>query len=292
MAWRHYVLRFRLLSPLHIGDRKIGNLMQTRPYVTGRVLWAALTARLTRDLGRETSGMDYRGIGAQIKKNFRFGYLWPSLDGKTPYFPWDHDDFEYLLLGSYVSTAIDYDRQAAQEGSLHEVEFIAPVARDGRPVYLIGDLWVRNVLPSGLQSWQEALNRLQLGGERTYGWGRVRLSDPQLLEGSRHSTIGGNVWEEREGEVVLKLGSKSRLCAHALAAKADVEAKADESHPIDPLTDLRGPIELLVGLETDEKGRFGAKSSPAYVCWKPGLLLSKPIEALVWREFGILVRAS
>ncbi|WP_322797546.1 RAMP superfamily CRISPR-associated protein, partial [Thermoflexus sp.] len=207
MAWVHYVLRFRLLSPLHIGDRKMGNLMQTRPYVTGRVLWAALTARLTRDLGRGTRARGYQGIGAKIKKNFRFGYLWPSLDGETPYFPWDHDDFEYLLLGSYVSTAIDYDRQAAQEGSLHEVEFIAPVARDGRPVYLIGDLWVRvddpwvrDVLSPELQRLWEVLNRLQLGGERTYGWGRVCLSDPKLLRGgSENTAIGGNKWTEQNG---------------------------------------------------------------------------------------------
>ena len=48
MAWQKYDLAFQLLAPLHIGYRKVGNLMQSRGYVPGKNLWAALTARLTR----------------------------------------------------------------------------------------------------------------------------------------------------------------------------------------------------------------------------------------------------
>lgn len=118
MAWVHYSLCFRLLSPLHVGHRRVGNLMQTKPYVPGKLLWAALTARLTRDRdpSRTPQGKDYQDIGDKIKGNFRFGYLWPSLDQDRPCFPWEHDDFDYVFLGSYVSTALDYGREAADEG--------------------------------------------------------------------------------------------------------------------------------------------------------------------------------
>ena len=45
MAWRAYKIVLRLRSPLHIGRGKVGNLQRTRPYVAGRNLWGALTAR-------------------------------------------------------------------------------------------------------------------------------------------------------------------------------------------------------------------------------------------------------
>ena len=63
MAWTHYRLKFRLISPLFVGFRRSGNLWETRRYVPGKVLWAALTARLTRDrgLGKRLQRMPARG---------------------------------------------------------------------------------------------------------------------------------------------------------------------------------------------------------------------------------------
>ena len=46
MTWTVYRVTWRLLAPMHIGWRKLGNMQQTRPYVTGRNLWGAFTARL------------------------------------------------------------------------------------------------------------------------------------------------------------------------------------------------------------------------------------------------------
>jgi hypothetical protein len=49
MNWIGYRVVFRLRSPLHIGWRKAGNVQVTRPYLTGRSFWGALTERLVRD---------------------------------------------------------------------------------------------------------------------------------------------------------------------------------------------------------------------------------------------------
>jgi hypothetical protein len=49
MDWRCFRVIFQLSSSMHIGYGRAGNLHQTRPYVTGRTLWGALTMRLTRD---------------------------------------------------------------------------------------------------------------------------------------------------------------------------------------------------------------------------------------------------
>ena len=244
MAWTYYPLKFRLLSPLHIGYRKVGNLMQTRSYVPGKNLWAALTARMTRDNPDVSKRREYKNIGENlVKKHFRFGYLWPSLDGIKPYFPWEHNDFDYLFLDSYTSTALDYTANAAQEGSLHETELIAPAARpDGSPVYLLGDLWVMiENLPADLRDWQEALKNIQLGGERTYGWGRLACcSDWNNIQSGCGRTIAGHEWQETSKEIVLTLNKGDNITAHALACGPGAA------------TSLTGSIEPLVGREWGE----------------------------------------
>lgn len=91
MAWTFYELRFRLLSPLHIGHQKIGNIQRTRHYVPARVLWGALTARLTRDgrarrLANVGEG-DYVGMGTLVKEQIAFTYFYPAVAGQPPVFP-------------------------------------------------------------------------------------------------------------------------------------------------------------------------------------------------------------
>jgi len=269
MTWMHYRLRFRLLSPLHVGYRKVGNLMQTRPYVPGKVLWAALTARITRDDHDGSQGDGYRRIGELVQEHFRFGYLWPSLDRNEPSFPWEPNGFDYLFLGSYASTALNYDQRAAEEGTLHETEFIAPVARDGQPVYLVGDLWVREGdLPKELTNWQRAFQKLQLGGERTYGWGRVRCyTDWQAEQSETDTAIANHTWKERNGEVILMISAGARLTAHARAAGEDA------------ISGVVGPVEPLVGWERGNEDSDKAwRLSMAVVCWAPGSQATQEIE--------------
>jgi len=278
MAWRHYPLRFRLLSPLHVGYRKVGNLMQTRPYIPGKPLWAALTARLTLEPHSNPQRKDYKAIGDRLQKYFRFGYLWPSLDGETPYFWWEHEDFEYVFLGSYVSTALDYGRMAAEEGSLHEIEFISPYTRDGGlPVYLVGDLWVQEDELSGskgLESWQEALGRIQLGGERGYGWGRVQLLPLERGRRGQGLTVTGFRWQEQANEIIIKIFKGDCLPAHAVAS---------------PEVKVIGPLEPLVGWERadESSGRVWELSEPRIV-YAPGARADKDLQLVVSKSWGLL----
>lgn len=180
--------------------------MQTRSYVTGKVLWAALTARLTRDLCDGTNGEDYVKMGCSLKKHIRFGYLWPSVqrDGISKVEKWDdfktlfpfgengsknrqnlkklYPDpqlvksayFDYCFLDSYASTALNQSNYTAEEGSLHDTEFIATHTRNGLPVYLAGSLWADESLPPKINDWRDELNHIRLGGEQSYGWGKVQ----------------------------------------------------------------------------------------------------------------------
>jgi len=282
MSWIHYPLCFRLLGPLHVGYRKVGNLMQTRPYVPGKPLWAALTARLTRDYRSNPGPQDYRAVGKAVKENFRFGYLWPSLDGENPCFPWDHEAFDYTFLGSYISTALDYGRAAAEEGSLHEVEFLAPCTRQGQRVFLVGDLWVREPFADGeapLIQWREALKGIQLGGERSYGWGRVRLlSRFERGRKDRGRTVTGFHWNTWNDEVVLELPAGSRLPAHVLATG---DKAISEDH-------IEGKVEVVVGWERDVSGTRVWRITPdVRIAYAPGARL-KGSERLCVEPWGYL----
>jgi len=183
MTWTAYQVSFRLLTPLHIGWRKLGNLQQTRPYVTGRSLWGALTARLTRELGRR----DYPDIGKGVNQQLAFTYFYPSiqLDGSLLW-PWPDqwDEFAWTFLGSYASTALE-NAHNVEAGSLHETEFIAPYTREGEPTYLVGYIFENDNLKldrqSPLVNWQSVLEKLQFGGERSYGWGRVELEGCKVV---------------------------------------------------------------------------------------------------------------
>ncbi len=259
MAWTHYRLCFRLLAPLHVGYRKTGNLMQTRPYVPGKNLWAALTETLVRRAGRGHDAGAYQAVGEILKQNFRFGYLWPAHGTRrsddtwqpptVPHFPWDEADpayWDYLYLDGTAHTALDTAARAAAEGTLHEVEFIAPYTRKGQPVYLVGDLWVREdaqgsivqALPAAPE-WKAAMQRLSIGGERGYGWGRMSLCS--------------EIREVSDGLSDVSIEVEERIPAHAIAV-------GDGSVPA-----LAGAIEPLVGWEI-RNGRYEVHHSAiAYV---------------------------
>lgn len=249
MSWRQYTLTFRLLAPLHIGWRQTGNLMQTRSYVTGKVFWAALTARLTRNAGKGADSQAYVEIGKAVQTHFRFPYLYPALCNGSTYTPcyhWQQDDFDYRFLDSYASAALNYDRQSAEDGLLHETEFIAPRTRCDQPVYLTGDLHVYSDLPDDLRPWQDALPQLQFGAERSYGWGRVAL-----VRCEQKDLIASN-------EVPRGRTNNGYITAHLIAPNA---------------TGVVGAVEPLIGWERNnaETKRAGWKlSDNAQICYVPG----------------------
>jgi len=292
MAWTMYRLAFRLLSPLHVGHLKQGNLQRTRPYLTGKALWGALTARLTREGGSN----DYQHIGKQVNEGLAFSYFFPSTDSaQVTLFPWDDERrFAWCYLNTYASTALDYERNAALEGSLHETEYLAPVTRNGEPVCLVGYIfekredgcnlawqgalhrlqprwcarWLRR---SNHLAWQGALHRLQLGGERTYGWGRVGLEDkPQEIT----DFLCG--WQ------VDLSGDRPKLHARS-DSSAEPRAYA---HVYTENLSARGLIEPFLGRETQAAGKHGQTLSQASICWAPGALL-QGTQSLIIAENGL-----
>lgn len=280
MSWQAYRVVFRLRSPLHSGWRKVGNLQITRPYVIGRAVWGALTMRLTRDASQEsgpaTDSQQYLKIGKQVHQSLAFTYFYPALKSGTDYqvaWPWENEKtFRHRFLSSYPSTALAYPQQAAAEGLLHEVEFISPCTLDtGEPVFLEGYVFEKE---GCVLDWRAAFKRLQVGGERGYGWGRLELEAISPLESSQLFHLATC---EVDGETplpLIRLLAGGRLLAHTPA----------------PGGSIAGDIEPLVGREwrSHNSRRRYAGQHIAYtdICFVPGSQVDQASDFAVGK-FGL-----
>lgn len=285
MAWQVHQVVFRVRSPLHIGSGKVGNLQRTYPYVTGRVLWGALTMRLTRDAangrGAASDSQGYQVVGEEVHESLAYTYFYPatwSEKEKRCAVAWaweDESGFRRRFLSSYASTALAYPQQAAAEGMLHEVEFISPQTLDtGEPVVLLGYVFVRDGCKL---TWQSACTRLQLGGERGYGWGDVelvdtsRIADGRLFEGKVKSNVKG------ERPVISMEATPTTLaCLLAHSEPAGLSAA--------------GKLEPLVGREwrSNNTSNRHAGQHVEYVsaCFAPGSQIDQPADFEILK-FGV-----
>ncbi len=282
MEWKHCALIWRVKSPIHVGLRRSGNLMQTRPYIPWRVWGAAFTRVLTERLP-SGSGVPYQDVGKLLEQNFRFGYAWPAVlkDGKSGKAVEDYEVlfnewvnnrelFEYRLLDAREGTARDALAHTAEEGTLHHVEFLMPNTRDtGEPVFLALDLWVREPMElSGtpepvqnlLKGWEEHTRFLQIGGERTYGWGRVERC--LCFEGHRETLVGRLTWVEEKGEIRVRINKNKRIPFHVFSTQ-------DQN--------FVGPVEVLAGYRNTGK-TFLIPSPP--VMYAPGAVVMEPCEVI------------
>lgn len=283
MAWRNYKVVMQLRSPMHIGWGKAGNLQRTRPYVTGRVLWGALTMRLTRDAANgnmpASDSREYQKFGEQVHQSLAFTYFFPALRSENTYqvvWPWENESaFRYRFLSSYAGTAISNSQQSAAARLLRETEFISPRTIDnGEPVFLIGYIFEKETctLP-----WKSALQRLQLGGERGYGFGGI---GDVLVCKSENGNLFINEIKFHDGgdrpsvSVLASDGFQPRLLAHALTTKLTAA----------------GEIEPLVGREWRSNqvcARYAGQHIEFNdVCFAPGSVLSEPTDFVI-DKFGL-----
>lgn len=296
MPWSLYQWTFQLKSPLHVGFHKVMHFFRTRPYVPGKLLWGALTAKLTQVLGIN----DYQKIGDFLKKAMRLGYLYPC-DAGNLYFPKYTENglmfnslslngFEKKFISSTASAAIEAESLTAEEGMLHEVEFISPYTIDnGSPVYLKGFVWIKDFSEIGIDLSKnddsfkithngktvdlnkEVFNRLQIGGERKYGFGLVELKEFKQITDKKFDGFPGS-WDEKEGEVLIAINSGDPIWAHALCSNN---------------LNIKGNVEPVVGREWDKTMGCGRKISEGEFCWIPGSILLSDAELFI-DEFGIL----
>jgi len=315
MVWNCYLSVFRAKSPVHIGYRQIGILKTTRYYITGRAMWGAITANLTRALFENPSPEDYRTVGNFVRKNIRTTYFYPAIkktDIENPE-EWSEievkdyfvflpnyinglrfgkilkEEFEQIFIGSFVSTALESTTKTAEEGSLHEFEFIKDKVKIGESVanvYWVGYLFIKEDELEGIKIescnggdvaisigttkryLRNIIDQLYVGGERNYGLGRLKLLE---LTKETGSIFGRYSIELNDENPILK--------------NLDEESVAISHVKLDGLELELGEIEPVVGLEWSAKGA-GQEVSKAEICATPGSKLKSCNFILC--DYGIL----
>ena len=258
MSWQKFRVIYELHSPLHIGYHKVGNVQRTRYYIPARNLWGAVTEALTRR-GFSTHGVssgNYQQVGEWVKKHCAFGYWFVYENSKllTPCYCKDGlkygnlsvSEFERRYLDSHVTTALDPKTNSAQYGSLHEVEFIAPYSRNGARTQVSGSVFLDDEAKTILSEngWRNWLSNLQVGGERRYGFGTLRLIE----------------MEPEDDPITCTRPCQSVSKNTSFLAHVSVTTKVQ----------IRGQIEPLVGRVTSQSHAFGSRVTSAIVCWTPG----------------------
>ena len=95
--------------------------------------------------------------------------------------------------------------------------------------------------------WRRWLGDLQIGGERRYGFGMLRIVEVQPM-----NDLKIDLSHTRPHQTIPK---GKPLLAHTLAA---------------PNIQVRGQIEPLVGRATSQSHAFGFDLTRGIVCWTPG----------------------
>ncbi|RLI52884.1 MAG: hypothetical protein DRP09_16990 [Candidatus Thorarchaeota archaeon] len=289
MSWTAYKLVYRAMSPIHIGYHKLGFIQRTRHYILGRNLWGALIANLTRVVGSR----DYEKIKEWVTEDIRFSYLYPTLskdgnDALLPIFTKDGlkygdypaHEFERIFIHAYTQTALEPSSLTAEEGSLHETEYIAPMVKtkDGpRQVFFVGYIFLKAKSEIELKDLQQALDRIFVGGERKYGFGQLKL-EGEISDFNEGRLFGIFPYKSNGDDILLTIPKGKPIPSH-LEITDNMEAR------------LKGDIEPLVGLEygvRDKKVGFGQSPSKCRLCWVPGSVVTDGEPEFAVGEHGIL----
>lgn len=280
MPWEIHRLVYKVKSPVCIGFHKLGFIQRTRPYILGRNIWGALTANLTRIMNNDR----YEDVGKTLKKYFRFMPFFPARHHDSAFLPFlpaytSHHGLLYengidtglkeyqlekLLINAYGRTAVSPDYLAAEEGSLFETEFINPriMTEDGpRQVYFIGYLFKRKEIKDDefdKSLLDRALERIDVGGERKYGFGRLEMVS---LDKEQADVFGNKADLHNSNGPEFNMGQGTHLFMHLYYDQVE-----NKNHFIN----LYGDIEPVVGLEYSNGKGFGQQISKANVCWMPG----------------------
>lgn len=274
MAWKAYRLVYRAAGPTHIGWHRLGFIQRTRFYITGRNMWGALTSAVT--MRTQAHGFDtslYKKVGTEVfNKSVIASYFYPALDPDRPLLPLHTDEglkygdmtadgFEREVVASLGQTAISTGRNTAEEGSLHETEFICGVAAGWKRIYFTGYFFIEDgLIPGYLSALQEACREIFIGGERRYGFGRLVLDNTDEAFKKDSTDFFGHELDSSQKEVLVKIGKGRGIPAHL---------HMEEGQP------LSGDIEPVVGRNWCENSGPGRALSRAAFCWTPGSVVEK-----------------
>lgn len=309
MSWNAYFLKYRLASPIHIGDLALGNVQKTKLYIPGKTLWGAATAVLTYSLFKSPSSKDYQAVGEYVRQAVRFGYFFIE-DDRDRYVPiWSsiglrygselkltQEEMEFHFLHSEASTAIIKNQFAADPSTLHETEYIWPQNRNGdngiKSIYFSGYAYLclqkSDILnfPTDI-ALLSRLKTLFIGANRRMGNGKLMLQnslesiDPEIIDQDhpKPGKLDCLFYEENEnGFLISKEEKKDKMIA-----AANIIFENNSSHVINGMVKPLVEREWLPAM--NEKSGAGQKVSDAVIAWEPGSVI-KSDQNIAVGDFG------
>lgn len=113
---------------------------------------------------------------------------------------------------------------------------------------------------------------LQIGGERKYGFGQLKLENLVEVNDQNLESLGFNGrWEEDKEEIRLELKKDESIWSHV---KYNSDLK------------IKGSIEPVVGRDWGNKGA-GRKLKSHGLCWVPGSVLLEDKTFKITEDFGL-----
>ncbi len=266
-GWSCHQATLAAEAPIHIGWHDLGTVQRTRYYIPARNIWGVLVARLAPMVSPGASGDGiYARAQERVKRCLRPTYFFPAgdADGGSVWRPrfdttgrrmgslreWD---FERRFLTSQTATALNAQRLSAEDGALHESEYLCPGNGGSKPLFFVGYLLVRRDVP--VEWLNIALRECAVGADRRYGWGRLRLVS-LVRQQNMFGDFEVREWPEGRDPVVVCRGESRTLPAHVLYS---AEAKCFE-----------GELEPVAGREWEQNQGSGRKITQAELCWAPG----------------------
>jgi hypothetical protein len=209
-------------------------------------------------------------VGSEANKclAFSYGYLCFTEDGSQPLLPeYTAKGLQFklgnqsltarqaqrLCLTSYASTALDYSSNVLCE--MNDLGI-----KDRQPLYLTSLIAESDEAAANevVRDWKKSLDKLQLGGERNYGFGRLEL------RGCPSGAVNwfGTEFISDDGRPKVKILKGNVLTAHTAARDCRVSY---------------GQVEPFVGRTTTSQAEFGKNIECIGVCWLPGSVLDEEV---------------
>ncbi|RLI50871.1 MAG: hypothetical protein DRP09_19705 [Candidatus Thorarchaeota archaeon] len=298
--WARYKVYLEAKAPIHVGyGAKLGVVDRTRYYIPAKNVWGALTSLIAKSVMKNYSPKIYQRIGEFLNENIKFSYFYPveykRANGKIQvqqvFAPCHKEDglkfgvckdkkaifleeFERIFISSFVSTAIDKTSKSAEEGSLHEIEFIRDRIKCGtevKPTVFVGYFFVREeylkikvetVVKISFADYIEVdgnkLNEMWIGGERNYGFGRTKVLLEKINDVKINLFDSGMLVDVTKDQLIVSGEDELRIAlSHVSIENLDIKL-------------VKGDIEPFIGREWGEIGSGQKISQVAKICITPG----------------------
>ncbi|MHA1490939.1 MAG: RAMP superfamily CRISPR-associated protein [Promethearchaeota archaeon] len=305
ISWICFELIYEVKSAAHIGNgSQFGISNKTRFYIPGKTMWGAITAIITRWYMTNYDPHSYKEIGEFIRENLIFSYFYPYYMDKNEKMHILHPnysdmgfgfgirdngfimskiEFESKFITSYISTAIDTNSKTAEDESLHEIELLNPSKFIGHifinkeqvnnnsilKIHISNEEKVKISKDKETIELFELIKNVQVGGERTYGFGKLKLEKTSLS--------------------VDKLYNKYEINLNKKAPTLNVDIALSHlnfnNDYFNKLREIKGELEPLVWRDWDNEKGMGHKKEFNMIALVPGSKFKKQKVKIC--DFGI-----